>query len=179
MTHPSPVDALAAQGRLSRLAPGRPPIAESTRLIEAERRIALLARLLDDLVPLPGTGRRVGLDAVVGLIPGIGDLATAAIGAWIIAEARRFGLPGPVIGRMVVNLALDLVTGVVPVLGDLVDVAFRSNARNLALFRRHATAPTAGVGGHRAFLAGILLVVVGVGWLLMTALVALLTTPIG
>jgi hypothetical protein len=166
--------AIAGDGRLTGLEPGEPPIADSARLIEAERRITFLARLLDDLVPLPGTGRRIGLDAAIGLIPGVGDLATAAIGAWIIAEARRFGLPG-----LVVNLAIDLVTGVVPILGDLFDVAFRSNARNLELFRLHATSPTASVTGHRAFLAGILLVVVGLGWLLISALAWLLTTPIG
>jgi hypothetical protein len=170
---------LTPSGRLSGLGAGQPPIADSARLIEAERRITFLSRLMDDLVPLPGTGRRVGLDAVVGIIPGVGDLATAAVGAWIIAEARRFGLPGPVIGRMVVNLALDLVVGVVPILGDLFDVAFRANRRNLDLFRHHATSPSASVSGHRAFLAGILLTVVGLGWLLLSALGTLLTTNIG
>ena len=170
---------VAPGGRLAGLPDGEPPIADSTRVVEAERRITLLARLMDDLVPLPGTRRRVGLDAVVGLIPGVGDLATAAIGAWIIAEARRFGLPGPVIGRMVVNLVVDLVVGAVPILGDLFDVAFRSNRRNLELFRHHATSPGASVSGQRAFLAGILLAVVGLGWLLLSALGTLLTTTIG
>jgi hypothetical protein len=170
---------LAPGGRLTGLAPGEPPIADSARLIEAERRLTFLARFMDDLVPVPGTGRRIGIDAVVGFIPGVGDLATAAVGAWTIAEARRFGLPGPVIGRMVVNLALDLVVGAIPILGDLFDVAFRSNRRNLELFRHHATSPSASVSGHRAFLAGILLTVVGLGWLLLSALGTLLTTTIG
>ena len=171
--------ATAPGGRLAALADGEPPLADSTHVIDAERRITFLARLLDDLVPLPGTGRRVGLDAVVGLIPGVGDLATAAIGAWIIAEARRFGLPGPVLGRMVVNLAVDLLAGAIPILGDLFDVTFRSNRRNLELFRLHATSPAASVSGHRAFLAGILLVVIGLGWLFLSALGSLLTLTIG
>ena len=179
MDTPFRAPGLLDDGRLAGLEAGATPLADSSRAVEAERRITFLSRLMDDLVPLPGTGRRVGIDAVVGLIPGVGDLATAAIGAWIIAEARRFGLPGPVIGRMIVNVAVDLLVGAIPILGDLFDVAFRSNRRNLELFRLHATSPSASVSGHKAFLAGILLTVVGLGWLVFSAVGALLTTTIG
>lgn len=166
-------------GRLTRIGTADERAARAQRLVDAERRLTFAARLLDDLVVIPGTQRRVGIDAVIGLVPGLGDLASAAFGAWIIAEARRFALPGPVLGRMIMNLVVDLVVGAVPFLGDLFDVAYRSNARNLELFRRHATDPQASTSGHRAFLAGLLLVVIGLGWLLLSALGALLTTPIG
>ena len=165
-------------GRLVRLDAPMPP-ERARRLADAERRLTFLARLMDDLVTIPGTSRRIGLDPILGLVPGLGDLAAAGFGAWIIAEARRFGLPGPVLGRMVVNLVLDLVVGAVPILGDLFDLGFRSNARNLELFRHHATTPTAATAGHTSFLAGLLLVLVGLGWLIVSSLGALLSIEIG
>jgi hypothetical protein len=148
------------------------------RIDEAERRIALVARVLDDLVTIPGTRQRVGLDSVVGLIPGIGDFASAAVGAWIILEASRFRLPGVVLVRMVINTAVDFVVGAVPLLGDLFDVVFKSNTRNLALFRRHATDPGASTTEHRAFLIGLGLVLLGLVWLAIVALGWLLSVRI-
>ena len=145
---------------------------------DAERRIAFMARMLDDLVTIPGTRQRLGLDSVVGLIPGLGDLASAAVGAWIIVEASRFRLPGVVLARMVINTVVDFVVGAVPLLGDLFDVVFKSNSRNLALFRRHATDPGASTTEHRAFLAGLVLVLVGVLWLAVVAIGWLLSIEI-
>lgn len=167
------------EGRLTRLGRADERAERSRRVIDAERRIAFVARFLDGAVTVPGTGVRIGADAVIGLIPVVGDLTSAVVGGWIIAEARRARLPGPVIGRMVVNLVLDLVVGAIPVLGDIVDVAFRSNARNLALFRRHAAEPTTDASGHKAFLVGLLLVIGGIVWLLASAVGALLSTQIG
>jgi hypothetical protein len=137
---------------------------------DAERRIAFVARILDELVTIPGTRQRLGLDSVVGLIPGVGDLASAAVGAWIILEASRFRLPGVVLARMVVNTVVDLVIGAVPLIGDLFDVVFKSNTRNLALFRRHATDPGASTTEHRLFLAGLALIFIGLLWLAVVAL---------
>lgn len=121
--------------------------------------------MLDDLVAVPGTSLRVGLDPVIGLIPVVGDLIGAAFGAWVIAEAARFRLPRIVLARMVVNLLLDLGIGAIPLIGDVYDVAMRSNARNMALFRRHALEPDASVQDHRVFFAGLALLVSGVLWL--------------
>jgi hypothetical protein len=129
-------------------------------------------------VEIPGTRHRIGLDAIVGLIPGVGDLVSAAVGAWIVAEATRFRLPKVVVARMVINAVADLVIGAVPVLGDLFDVVFRSNRKNLELFRRHASDPNAGTGGDRAFLVGLLLIAVGLLSLLALALGALLSIEI-
>ena len=115
----------------------------------AERRIGRVTRVLDELIAVPGTSIRVGLDPIIGLIPVVGDVTAAAVGAWVIAEAARFGIPRVVLGRMVVNLLLDLGIGAIPIIGDLYDVAMRSNTRNLELFRQHALDPDASTRGHR------------------------------
>jgi hypothetical protein len=148
------------------------------RFRDAERRIGRISRLLDDLVPIPGTSHRVGLDPVIGLIPGAGDLVSAIAGGWIILEAVRFGIPGVVLLRMGWNTAVDLAVGAIPILGDVFDVAFRSNARNLELFRRHALDPAATTAEHWTFLAGLVALVVGLLWLLWTAVVWLLSIEI-
>jgi Domain of unknown function (DUF4112) len=96
-----------------------------------------LAYWLDDRFRVPGTGFRVGLDGLVGLIPGIGDAATNAITAYIIFQAWRLGVPRSVLMRMLANLGIDFVVGLVPVLGDLFDVGFKANRRNARLLRRH------------------------------------------
>ena len=126
----------------------------SERFHAAERRIARMSHVLDDLFEVPGTGRRVGLDPLVGLIPVVGDVVSAAAGAYLIAEASRFRLPPVVLARMVVNLLVDLALGLVPFLGDLLDFVSKSNARNLALFRRYALEPEASTTEHRLFFAG-------------------------
>jgi len=170
-------------------ATGRPPLTGTVlgrgtraerqdRLRAAERRIAAVSRVLDDLVEIPGTSQRVGVDAVVGLIPGVGDLVTAGVGGWIILEATRFRLPRVVVVRMVVNTAADLLVGAVPLLGDLFDLAFRSNRANLELFRRHAVDPDAPTSGDRAFLLGLALIVAGVVIFIAMALGALLSIEI-
>lgn len=146
----------------------------SERFHSAERRIGRVTRALDELVEVPGTSIRIGLDPLVGLIPVVGDAIGAVVGIWVIAEAARFGIPRIVLGRMVVNLLLDLGIGAIPLLGDVYDVAMRSNSRNLALFRQHALDPEAPIRGHQAFFAGLVLAVVGIVWLLIVALGALL-----
>jgi hypothetical protein len=136
----------------------------------AERRIKRVTDVLDELVPIPGTGQRVGLDPVIGLIPVVGDVVAAIVGGWVILEATRFGIPRVVVGRMVVNLMVDLAVGAIPFLGDLYDIVSHSNTRNLNLFRRHALDPGASTRGHRAFFAGIVLLLIGILWLMAAAI---------
>jgi hypothetical protein len=143
------------------------------RFRAAERRIERVTHALDELIGIPGTPIKVGLDPIVGLIPVVGDAVAGVVGAWVIGEAARFGIPRVVLARMVVNLVVDLAIGAIPLLGDLYDVAFRSNSRNLALFRRHALEPDASTRGDQAFFAGLALLVIGVLWLLLTAFGAL------
>lgn len=96
------------------------------------------AVLLDSQFRVPGTGIRFGLDAIIGLIPGLGDISTPAFAAMILVQAVRMRLPVVVQARMVLNAAIDMLLGLVPVLGDLADIGFKANLRNLALLERHA-----------------------------------------
>jgi hypothetical protein len=144
------------------------------RFAAAERRIGRITRLLDELIDVPGTPIKVGLDPIIGLIPVAGDAVSALAGGWVILEASRFGVPRVVLARMVVNLAVDLGIGAIPLLGDAYDLLFRSNSRNLELFRKHALDPTASTRGEQALFVGLGLLIVGIVWLVVTALGALI-----
>lgn len=104
-----------------------------------EQRIARLeaiAKLLDVAFILPGTNIRYGIDGLIGLIPVIGDIITAAISLWLVREARALGAPWYITARMLGNVAVDGVVGMVPFAGDAFDVMFRANMRNVRLLRR-------------------------------------------
>ena len=100
------------------------------------RRVEAMEVLLERAFTVPGTSYRVGLDAIVGLVPVIGDLITTAMGAWIVWEARNLGMSKFQVMRMAGNVGIDTVIGAVPLVGDLFDLAFRSNTRNLRILRR-------------------------------------------
>ncbi len=108
-----------------------------TSRAERMARLDKLATLMDAAIVIPGTNIRFGADAVIGLVPGIGDLVSAGISCLIIVEARRMGAPNHLIARMIGNVAIDGISGSVPIIGDLVDLAFRANLRNMRLLRRH------------------------------------------
>lgn len=99
--------------------------------------IRKLSRLMDTSIRIPGIGFRFGLDPIIGLIPGAGDLIATAISAYIVLMAVRFRLPRSAIGWMVFNVALEAVVGSVPLIGDLFDAYYKSNIRNLALLEKH------------------------------------------
>ena len=105
----------------------------------AERiaRLDGLATLLDTAFFIPGTNIRFGIDAMIGLVPGIGDVITTAMSLYIVHEARQLGAPRHLIARMLANVALDGVVGAVPLLGDAFDVMWRANRRNMTLLRNH------------------------------------------
>ena len=100
-------------------------------------RIDALSRLLDTAFVLPGTNIRFGADALIGLVPGIGDAITTVMSLYIVSEARALGAPRLLIARMLANVVLDGLVGVIPLVGDAFDVAFRANRRNIALLRDH------------------------------------------
>ncbi|HVF39452.1 MAG TPA: DUF4112 domain-containing protein [Gemmatimonadaceae bacterium] len=100
-----------------------------------------LARLLDTAIQIPGTRIRFGIDSLIGLIPGVGDVATAAISGYIILSAARVGASPAIIARMILNLGADTLVGAIPVLGDVFDVAFKANVRNVNLLERHLGEP--------------------------------------
>ncbi|PKB14266.1 uncharacterized protein DUF4112 [Novosphingobium kunmingense] len=101
------------------------------------KRIELLERMLEGLIEVPGLRRKVGLDAIVGLIPGVGDVVTAAMGLYLVWEARNLGLSRWQVWRMLGNVGVDTVVGAVPLAGDLFDFLYRSNTRNLKIIRSH------------------------------------------
>jgi uncharacterized protein DUF4112 len=106
-----------------------------SRMLEALRRYAVL---LDSQFRVPGTGIRFGLDAIVGLIPGVGDISTPVFASLLLVQGIRMRLPAVVQARMVLNAGIDMLLGFVPILGDLADIGFKANLRNLALLERHA-----------------------------------------
>lgn len=101
------------------------------------QRLEMLEKLLERSFVIPGTKQPVGLDAMIGLVPVVGDLATAAMGAYLVWEARNLGLPKWKLWRMAGNIAFDTAVGSVPLAGDLFDFMFRSNSRNLRIVKRH------------------------------------------
>lgn len=116
-------------------------------------RLRRLGYLLDNSIPVPGTNFRFGLDTLIGLVPGVGDLIGGALSVYIILEAARLGVPRPLLARMGYNVAVDTLVGGVPVLGDLFDAGFKANLRNLALVREHVDRPTEARRSGRRFAA--------------------------
>jgi hypothetical protein len=103
----------------------------------SEARLEVLARLLDSRWRVPGTGIRFGADALMSLLPGVGPVVSTAVSAYIIWEARRLGVSGGTLLRMIGNVGLDSLISSVPLAGSIGDVFFRANLRNMALVRRH------------------------------------------
>src|SRR5687768_5352518 len=101
----------------------------------ALQRVARLAYWLDDRFQVPGTRLRLGLDGLLGLIPGIGDTATALVASYIVLEAARLGVPKRTLARMIANVGFDFIIGLVPLLGDLGDIAWKANRRNAHILR--------------------------------------------
>ncbi|MEO7274400.1 MAG: DUF4112 domain-containing protein [Vicinamibacterales bacterium] len=139
--------------------------------LESLRRWAVL---LDSLFRVPGTSIRFGLDSIVGLIPGIGDLASPVYTSLILLEGLRLRVPAVVLARMVLNAALDMTIGLVPLLGDIADVAWKANLRNLALLERHARPGTPPRAADYVFVALCLVIVAAIAVIPIALLVWLL-----
>jgi hypothetical protein len=114
-------------------------VAEPRARAEVERSLDQLSHMMDGLFRIPGTHWRVGLDAIVGLIPGIGDFATTAVSLYILAAGVRYRVPKVTLLRMAANIGVDYLLGSVPVVGDLFDAAWKSNQMNVELLRRRAS----------------------------------------
>jgi hypothetical protein len=119
-------------------------------------RLRRIAWVLDDLVRVPGTSRRFGLDPVLGLLPGGGDIAGGALSAYIVIAAARLGAPSSVILRMGWNIMVDTVLGAVPLFGDVFDAAWKANRRNVALLESYMEQPGSARRSSRLVLAGVL-----------------------
>jgi hypothetical protein len=127
-----------------------------TEEIRLERvvRIRSLARVLDTAVRIPGTDIRFGLDSIIGLIPGLGDVSGAVLSGYIVLASARLGVPPSVVSRMILNVLVDTAIGTVPVIGDVFDVAWRANIRNADLLEKHAASPAATTRSSRAIIIG-------------------------
>ncbi len=117
-----------------------------------------LAWILDSSIPIPGTPWKIGLDGLIGLIPGIGDISAGVISSYILFQALRLGVPPLVVARMALNILLESVLGVIPVVGDIFDFAFKANQRNVALMREYVISPNK---VKRRSLLLVLLIVLG------------------
>src|SRR3954466_1300660 len=132
-------------------------------------RLRTLSRLLDSAFVIPGTKYRVGLDAIVGLVPGIGDAIGAIFSLYIVFQAARMGVPRATLARMLGNVGVDTIIGEIPLLGDLFDAGFKSNIKNVSLIEQHVQRPASGKAQSRR-----VLILLGVGLLaLLVGIVAL------
>ena len=136
------------------------------------RRLARLAWLLDSSIPLPGTRFRIGIDAILGLVPGLGDLAGVLLSSYIVREAARVGAPPSVLTRMAFNVAVEGLVGLVPFAGDVFDAVWKANQRNYALLEAHLQDPRRTVRSSRIFVA--ILIAGLVAFVVLTAAAAIL-----
>ena len=136
--------------RKVQIEPGRDPRLDGVRR---------LARLLDDAFEIPGTRWRIGIDPIVGLFPGAGDLLPALAGAYAIWIAWRLGAPASLLVRMAANLGVDAAVGAVPVAGDLFDAAWKPNARNVRLVEAWLANPGPARRASRLVVAGLVALV--------------------
>lgn len=145
-----------------------PPESDAQR--EQRDRLAVLAWLLDSSIPIPGTRLTVGLDALIGLLPFVGDLLGVLLSSYILAEANRMGVGRRILVRMAFNVAIDGVVGIVPLFGDVFDAAWKANQKNVKLLNAWAERP------HRTRRAsGLFLAALALGLLVFLAACTLLT----
>ena len=130
------------------------------RRLERLRRVGYL---LDNSIPIPGTRYRLGIDSLIGLVPGLGDILGGVLSLYIIGQSARLGAPRGLLLRMGWNVAIDTLVGEVPILGDLFDIGFKPNLRNLALLEDHLRRPAAVQRSSTR-----LVILLGIGLLLLT-----------
>lgn len=131
------------------------------------QRLDRVAWLLDNSIKIPGVNYRIGLDGLIGLIPGIGDATGTLLSMYILAEGARAGIPKPILLRMAWNIGVDSLIGAIPLVGDLFDMTWKANARNVRLLKEYNHASHPMEKQSRWFLAaigtGLVLVVLATG----------------
>jgi hypothetical protein len=141
----------------------------------AEKRLRRIAWLLDSSIRLPG-GYRIGVDGLVGLVPGIGDAAGALFSSYLVVEAARLGASKALLLRMSFNVLLETLVGTIPFAGDLFDFVYKANMRNLRLLEGHARDPVGQRKTNRAVAAVIIIGVLGIVVLVTWGVAALLSS---
>jgi hypothetical protein len=141
--------------------------------ITSIQRLRKLSRLLDNAIAIPGTTFRIGLDPIIGLIPGAGDFVGTALSAYIVIEAARLGLPRATLGKMVFNILLESLVGAVPVVGDWFDFVWKANIKNIELLETHLPISHESEKANRWLIALLVvgLFIVGIGLVTLSVLV--------
>lgn len=139
-------------------ASGRVQSVESPQTRDARTRLGQLAWLLDSSIPLPGTRFKIGVDALLGLLPIVGDLIGVLISGYIINEAARLGVPRSVLLRMGFNVGVEGLVGVIPIVGDVFDAAWKANQRNVRLLNAWSERPVETERTSRVFGAALVLI---------------------
>ncbi|MBD1887540.1 MULTISPECIES: DUF4112 domain-containing protein [Microcoleus] len=121
------------------------------------RRIRRISHLLDNAIPIPGTKYRIGLDPILGLIPGGGDLISSIFAGYVVLKSAQMGVPRETLVQMAANIVFDTFAGTVPVAGDLLDVTWKANVKNIELLDAHLGSPEPGKKADWLFVAGLLL----------------------
>ena len=121
------------------------------------RRLRRISHLLDNAIPIPGTKYRIGLDPILGLIPGGGDLISSLFAGYVVFKSAQMGVPQETLVKMATNIVFDTVAGTVPVAGELLDVTWKANVKNIELLDAHLGSPEPGKKADWLFVAGLLL----------------------
>ena len=157
-------DITRGEGRLEKMSDGRAAERRPRTQAEVEESLEQLSRWMDGLFRVPGTSWRFGLDAIVGLVPGVGDTLTTLVSFYVLAAGVRYRVPKVTLLRMAANVGVDYLLGAVPFLGDLFDFAWKSNQKNVELLRQRATVSPAEARTGRAsdwlFLGLLMLILV-------------------
>lgn len=135
---------------------------ERRREIELEESLESLSRYLDDWVKIPVVGWRFGLDALIGLVPNVGDMATSLLSFYILIAGVRYGVPKITLLRMAFNIGLDYVVGAIPFVGDAFDFFWKSNKQNMDLIRERATGKDKGTMGDYIFVLATILILIAI-----------------
>ena len=140
------------------------PAKRKAQTQEVERSLEELSRWMDGLFRIPGTGWRIGLDAIAGIIPGLGDIATSLISFYILIGGVRYRVPKITLLRMSLNIGIDYLIGLIPFVGDFLDIFWKSNKMNLELLKSRATVSAAEAHSGRTS-----------DWLFVGAIISVLT----
>jgi Domain of unknown function (DUF4112) len=132
------------------------------RRLFADENLDLLAHILDDWFRIPGTSVRFGIDGIIGLVPGLGDVLTGLASCILVIAAWFRGVPYVALLRMVVNLGIDVLIGAIPILGDAFDIAWKANRRNYELMMRHLRQPRKHTWKDYVFLGAIVIALLAV-----------------
>jgi hypothetical protein len=157
--------------------PATPLRALTAGQVQRLKALKHIARLLDSAFVLPGTQIRVGLDPILGLVPGLGDLASPLFAIALLWQSRDLGIPRVIQLRMIFNVAIDALVGLLPLAGDIFDFAWKANDRNIVLLERYAYEHRRPSAGDWLFVAGLMLLLLVVaavpfllaGWLMSVA----------